>query len=240
MMSTNKTDERRKKERQKQLRKGLLAFLKRLRQACKSYESLGDWNDLIQPLESMLDEHAQDFPQGRAQRLREAMNLKAATAEGIQAGCQVLQKEIEGVVDLLPAGGILGSVVIGAFILAAVGVAAAVVVFNSSRREVMIRNQGCGDITIPPLGFGIPGLSLPSDIPNDQTASASIPGILNVEVEVRDQERTMTVWIFGNPLHFNFDNQIQSLTFDGAELMNQRTKLDFRNLPSHELIFTCP
>ncbi|MEJ2600799.1 MAG: hypothetical protein P8Z00_20880, partial [Anaerolineales bacterium] len=97
----NKTDERRKKERQKQLRKGLLAFLKRLRQACKSYESLGDWNDLIQPLESMLDEHAQDFPQGRAQRLREAMNLKAATAEGIQAGCQVLQKEIEGVVDLL-------------------------------------------------------------------------------------------------------------------------------------------
>ncbi|MEJ2600798.1 MAG: hypothetical protein P8Z00_20875 [Anaerolineales bacterium] len=50
----------------------------------------------------------------------------------------------------------------------------------------------------------------------------------------------MSVWIFGNPLHFNFDNQIQSLTFDGAELMNQRTKLDFRNLPSHELIFTCP
>lgn len=239
-MSTNKTDERQRKERQKRLRKGLLAFLKRLRQACKSYESLGDWNDLIQPLESMLDEYAQDLPSGRAQRLREAMNLKAATAEGIQAGCQVLQKEIETVVDLLPVGGILGSAVIGAFIVAAVGVAVAVVVFNNSRREVMISNQGCGDITIPPLGFSIPGLSLPSDIPNDQTASATIPSILNVDVEVKDQEKSMTVWIFGSPLHFNFDNQIQNLTFDGAELMNQRTRLDFGSLPSHELIFTCP
>ena len=138
-MSTSKTDERQRKERQKRLRKGLLAFLKRLRKACESYESLGDWNDLIQPLESMLDEYAQDLPQGRAQRLRQAMNLKAATAEGIQAGCQVLQKEIEGVVGLLPAGGILGSAVIGAFIVVAVGVAAAVVVFNSTTRPLLVK-----------------------------------------------------------------------------------------------------
>jgi hypothetical protein len=239
-MSTSKEDERQSKKRQKQLRKGLLAFLKRLRQTCKSYESLADWNELIQPLESLLDEYAQDMPPGRAQRLRDAMNLKSATEQGIQAGCKVLQKEIESVISILPAGGILAPALIGAFIVVAVGVAAVVVVLNSSGREVLIHDQGCGDISVPDLGFSIPGLSLPSEILNDQTANATIPSILNVDLEVRDQERTMTVWIFNNPLHFNFDNQIQSLTFDGAELMNRRTTLDFRNRPSHELIFTCP
>ena len=239
-MSTTREDERQRKKRQKQLRKSLLAFLKRLRKACKSYESLADWNDLVQPLESLLDKYAQDMPEGRAQRLRDAMNLKSATEQGIQAGCKVLQKEIESVISLLPAGGILAPALIGAFIIVAVGVAAVVAVLNSSGREVLIRDQGCGDISVPDLGFNIPGLSLPSEILNDQTANATIPTILSVDLEVRDQERTMTVWIFNNPLHFNFDNQIQSLTFDGVELMNRRTTLDFRNRPSHELIFTCP
>lgn len=239
-MSTTKEDERQRKKRQKQLRKGLLAFLKRLRQACKSYESLADWNDLVQPLESLLDEYAQDMPQGKAQRLRDAMNLKSATEQGIQAGCKILQKEVESVISLLPAGGILAPALIGAFVVVAVGVAAVVAALNFTGRQVLIRDQGCGDISVPALGFSLPGLSIPSEILNDQTATATIPSILNVDVEVRDQDKTMTFWIFNNPLRFNFDNQIQSLTFDGVELMNQRTPLDFGNRPSHELIFTCP
>lgn len=239
-MSTTREDERQRKKRQKQLRKGLLAFLKRLRQACKSYESLADWNDLVQPLGSLLDEYAQDMPQGRAQRLRDAMNLKSASEQGIQAGCKILQKEIEGVISLLPAGGILAPALIGAFIVVAVGAVAVVAALNFTGREVLIRDQGCGDISVPALGFSIPGLSIPSEILNDQTATATIPSILNVDVEVRDQDKSMTFWIFNNPLRFNFDNQIQSLTFDDVELMNQRKTLDFRNRPSHELVFTCP
>jgi hypothetical protein len=50
----------------------------------------------------------------------------------------------------------------------------------------------------------------------------------------------MTVWIFNNPLEFTFDNQIGRLIFDGRDLADRRTPLDFRNRPSHELIFTCP
>ena len=239
-MSTTKKDERQRKKRQKELRKGLLAFLKRLRKACKSYESLADWNELIQPLESLIDEYAQDMPQSSAQRLKDAMRLKEATSQGIQAGCKILQGEIDSAIGLLPAGSILVPALVGAFVIVAVGVAASVVLLNATAREVLISNQRCGDITVPALGFTIPGLNIPSEIPNNQTATASIPGILKVEVEVRDLEKTMTVWIFNSPLHFNFDNQIESLTFDGAELMNQRTALDFGNRPSHELVFTCP
>ncbi len=239
-MSTTKEDERQRKKRQKELRKGLLAFLKRLRKACKSYESLADWNELIQPLESLIDEYAQDMPQNSAQRLKEAMRLKEATAQGIQAGCKILQEEIDSTIGLLPAGSILVPALVGAFIVVAVGVAASVVLLTATAREVLISNQRCGDITVPALGFTIPGLNIPSDIPNNQTATASIPGILKVDVEVRDLEKTMTVWIFNSPLHFNFENQIESLTFDGAELMNQRTTLNFGNRPSHELVFTCP
>lgn len=239
-MSTNQKDERQKKKRQKELRKGLLAFLKRLRKACKSYESLGDWNELIEPLETLIDEYAQDLPQNRAQQLKEAMRLKAATAEGIQAGCQVLQKEIESVISLLPVGSILVPALIAAFIIVAVGVAVSAIVFNASAREVMISNQGCGDIQVPALGLSIPGLHIPKEIPNNQTANASIPSIIKIDVQVRKPEKMMTVWIFNNPLDFTFDNQIQSLTFDGVELTDQRTALDFRNRPSHELIFTCP
>jgi hypothetical protein len=239
-MSTNKTEERQRKKRQKELRKGLLAFLKRLRKACKSYESLADWNDLIKPLESLIDEYAQDMPQSSAQRLKEAMRLKEATAEGIQAGCKILQGEIDSTIGLLPAGSIFVPALVGAFIVVAVGVAASVVLLNATAREVRISNQRCGDITVPALGFIIPGLSIPSEIPNNQTAAASIPSVLKVEVGVRNNEKTMTVWVFNNPLDFNFDNQIESLTFDGTELMNQRTALDFGNRPSHELVFTCP
>jgi hypothetical protein len=240
-MSTNKNDERQRKNRQKELRKGLLAFLKRLRKACKSYESLADWNDLIQPLESLINEYAQDMPQSSAQRLKDAMHLKEATAQGIQAGCKILQGEIDSAIGLLPVGSILVPALVGAFIVVAVGVAATVVVLNATAREVLISNQRCGDITVPALGFTtIPGLSIPSEIPNDQTATASIPSVLKVEVEVRDKEKTMTVWILNSPLQFTFDNQIESLTFDGAELMNQRTTLNFGNRPSHELVFTCP
>ena len=239
-MSTNNQGERRRKKRQKELRKGLLAFLKRLRKACKSYESLADWNELIEPLESLIEEYAQEMPQGSAQQLKDAMRLKDATAQGIQAACQALQGRLETAISLLPVGSILVPALVAAFIILAAGVAAAVIALNATAREVLISNRGCGDIRVPPLGLTVPGLSIPSEIPNDQTVSANIPGILKVEVQVRKQEKMMTVWIFNNPLDFTFDNQIESLTFDGRDLADQRTPLDFSNPPSHELILTCP
>jgi hypothetical protein len=239
-MATNKNEQRQRTKRRKQLRKGLLAFLKRLRKACKSYQSLADWNDLIEPLENLIDEYAQEMPPGSAQRLQDAMRLKAATAQGIQAGCRILQREVEGVISLLPAGAILGTALIAAFIVVAVAVAASAAVISATARQVVISTQRCGDIRLPSLGFSLPGLYIPPEIQNDRSSTATIPGFLKVDAEVRQQEKTMTVWIFNRPLRFSFDSQIESLTFDGAQLMNQRKILDFGNRPSHQLIFTCP
>lgn len=239
-MSTNQKDERRRKKRRKDLRKGLLAFLKRLRKACKSYESLADWDELVEPLESLIEEYAQEMPQGSAQQLKDAMRIKDATAQGIQAACDALQGKLETVINLLPAGSLLVPVLVAAFIILAGGVAAAVIALNATAREVLISNRGCGDIHVPSLGLTVPGLSIPSEILNNETASASIPGILKIDVQVRKQEKMMVVWVFNNPLDFTFDNQIESLTFDGLDLTDRRTPLDFRNRPSHELIFTCP
>ena len=83
-MSSNQKDGRHRKKRREELRKGLLAFLKRLRKACKSYESLSDWNEMVEPLESLIQEYAQEMPQGSAQQMRDAMRLRSTTAEGIQ------------------------------------------------------------------------------------------------------------------------------------------------------------
>ena len=239
-MSTNKQEERQKKKRQKELRKGLLAFLKRLRQVCKSYESLDDWDELVKPLKSLLDEYVQELPADKAQRLREAMNLESAGEQGIQVGCNFLQKEIEGVIKFLPAGGILAPVVIGAFILVAAGIAVTVALLSSSGREVLIRNQGCGDIIIPTQGINIPGLSLPSEILNNQTVTATVTDIVKMDVEVNASDQMMTVWVLNSKLQIPLQKPIQSLTFDGSQLINQRTTLDLRNDNRHELIFTCP
>jgi hypothetical protein len=237
-MSINQKDERRRKKRRKDLRKGLLAFLKRLRKACESYESLADWNELIEPLESLIQEYAQEMPQGSAQQLRDAMRSKDATAQGIQTACQLLQGRLETVISLLPVGSILVPALVAAFIIVVAGVAASVIALNATAREVLIINHGCGDIMVPPLRLTIPGLPIPSEILNNQTASASIPGVFKVDVQVRKPEKMMTVWIFNNPLDFTFDNKIESLTFDGLDLTDQRTPLDFRTRPSHELVFT--
>ena len=50
----------------------------------------------------------------------------------------------------------------------------------------------------------------------------------------------MTVWVLNSKLQIPLQKPIQSLTFDGSQLINQRTTLDLRNDNRHELIFTCP
>lgn len=99
---------------------------------------------------------------------------------------------------------------------------------------------GRGDINISTQGISIPELSLPTEIANDQTATATVTDLMKMDVEVNDSDQTMTVWVFNNPLKFQLQKPIHSLTFDGSELINQRTTLDFRTSRQHELIFTCP
>ncbi|MBI3734850.1 MAG: hypothetical protein HY259_15535 [Chloroflexi bacterium] len=226
-------------ERKKRARLALLAFLKTLRQSCKTFKSADEWYVRMKDLRGLLAEYQTEIPAAARQEMQDATNLTDPTRAGISKACEVLQKNIEKAIALLPAGGgLLAPALIIAFIVAAVVVGLTVFVAEATAVQIAITNNGCPIIQAPTdLPIYIPGLKLPKQIPSGRTEVATAPRI-PAELEVKS-DGTVTLIALTVPITLPVRNRLRSVTYDGVSVLDRRIPLNLGERPRHELIVTC-
>jgi hypothetical protein len=238
-MSANQVPGREDKKKKKKARAALLAFLKRLRKACKVMDTAETWNDCVKELDALLQEYQLQIPGVNLQRLRSTMQLGEPNRAGIKKACKVLQFEVERAIDVLPAAGGLAAALVGGLIVVAIAIAAAVIYVERTAVEIVIVNNGCSPIRLAG-GFPIdlPGLHLPHEaIPSGGRAIAQVPRI-TVDLDATGGDR-VALKVLGITRPFDLGRRATQILWDGRPLLGQRTTLNLASLPQHELIVTC-
>jgi hypothetical protein len=232
-------DQGREDKKKKKARAALLAFLKRLRKACKVMDTAETWSDCIKELNGLLQEYQLQIPGVNLQRLRSAMELGEPNRAGIKKACKVLQFEVERAIDVLPAAGGLAAALVGGLIVVAVVVAAAVIYVERTAMDVVIINNGCSPIRLAG-GFPIdlPGLHLPREaIPSGGRAVVQVPR-MTVHLDATGGDR-VGLTVLGITRPFDIGRRATQILWDGRPLLGQRTTLNLGSQPQHELVVTC-
>lgn len=237
-MPTDQSNVREQKKRQRKVRHAILDFLKKLRKACETFKTADDWYKYLKQLESLLQEYEKELPAGTQQRLKDAIKLTDSSREGIKKACKVLQTEILHVIEALPAGGILPTVLIGAVIATAVAVGAIVSYFSLTAVPVIIINDGC-DPLHPPQGIAnyIPGLDLPKQpILKGEKATAKVPPVM---VDINAKSGTIIFTAMGITVPFEVPSEVTGAQFDGMPILDQSISVHLGDREQHELVVTC-
>jgi len=227
------------KRERKKARAALLAFLKRLRKACKVMDTAETWSDCVKELGALLQEYQLQIPGVNLQRLKSAMQLGEPGRAGIKKACKVLQLEVERAIDILPAAGGLASALVGGLFVVAALIAAAIIYVERTAVDIVIVNNGCSPIRLAG-GFPIdlPGLHLPSEaIPSGSRAVAQVPRI-SVYVDATGGDR-VALKVLGITRPFDLGRRATQIHWDGRPLLGQRTTLNLASQPQHELVVTC-
>ena len=232
-------------KRRKRARKFFIALLKRLKKAYKVIKTADQWYEFARQVQSMLPEYEDVLSPVDAQRLKAALQLTDTSHEGISRAIDVLEFELEHVVSVLPSGGALGAVILGAAVVVAAGVGATCIALNASAVEIVVKNNGCAPIpicqgVIPALDWisGAVGISLPEQpIQSDAQDSISFPPlVLTVDATTR---RKVSFQVMGLALPFSLSVDVDSIRFDGKELLGAKTPIDLRGAAQHEFVVTC-
>lgn len=226
-------------KKQRKVRLAFLDFLKKLRKACETFKTADDWYKYLKQLESLLQEYEKELPAGTQQRLKDAIKLTDANHEGIKKACKVLQTEIGHVIEALPAGGILTTVLIVAVIVSAVAVGATVSYFSLTAVPVVIINDGCDPIQPSnSIANYIPGIDLPKQpILNGEKVTAKVPRVA-VDIDA-SQSGTIIFTAIGISMPFAIPNEVTGVQFDGNPILERSISVYLGDMEQHELVVTC-
>jgi len=131
---------------------------------------------------------------------------------------------------------------LGLITVAAVGVVAVKLLINylnSSAVEVVIKNLGCAPITpVVSRSISLPGVKLPSETISDGgQAIAKLPPVkLTVD---GTQPGTIKVTALAFTMNFELETQGIDLVFNDQNLLGNRTSIDLKQKPQHELVILC-
>jgi hypothetical protein len=249
MTMSRQEDERPKREERKKARKESTLLLERLRELCKVIDRVSDWQDVVGNVEELLTSYHDVVPIERRHRIRKALELPEATLKGVQQACQVLQVEVEGLIRYLKPVPAVGTVLTVGLIIVAVGVFAVTVVSNVVAVDVVIHNQGCGDIPVAEaidIG-GIPlaenplldafGIRLPAVIKEGSTQVLSLPPI-DLEVDNRTESSELMLRASGQELRVPITGAT-GILFDGESILGRQRVVHLGSRRTHELTIRC-
>lgn len=233
------------REKRKKAKRFFTAALKRLKRTYKAIKTVDQWYEFVQQIESMLPEYEDVLSPVDAQRLKAALQLADTSHEGISRAIDVLEFELDHVVNALPSGGALGLAIAGVAVLTAVGVGAASAALNASAVPILIRNNGCAPIPIcqgvlPALDWlsGAVGIDLPKrPIQSGSQDTLTFPPLaITLDATARNK---LNIEIWGIALPFSVGVDVDSIQFDGQEILGLRTPIDLKRSAYHELTVTC-
>jgi hypothetical protein len=246
-MTNEPMDKREREKKRKEARKALVAFLGRLRVACKSLESIDEWLEHMSRLEKLLVEYQQVLPPDARARVRSAMKAVDTTRSGLRKTCKVLQMELERVIELLPAAGLTATgAILATLFVAALMVAAAIlaveIIGNCYQAEVTIENQGCETLWLQEVGeLPVPGLDLPASIPPGGRATAQVPTLLLglFEIDATQAGRVVLRLPLGIQVPAGLPGRLGSVRLDQQELLGRSTRLHIAARSRHTLVLSC-
>lgn len=245
-MSTDRNEKQDLKKRRREAREKLLLFLRRLRSGCARLESLAEWYDRTQQLESLLEEHAGDFVNEQVLvPVREAMKATDASREGLKRACQVLSIEVEKLIKKgLPVGGgsAIGTALIGALILVAVTIMGAIVYVEYTAVEVKVTNRGCDECPLCSqlLPDWLPGVGVPEKpIRSGETGAVTLPRMaFQVDWTARDSGVLFLPGGLDLPIP-RVPARVVSIKLNGGEMLGRVTSVNLGDRPPHEVVFEC-
>lgn len=232
-----------KKEKRK-ARKALVLLLGKLRKKCGSFKDAQEWLTFIKHhVDPILSEFKESIPTDSLHALEKANHLTHQTKDAVNQACNNLQWNVEKVIKLLPAGSPLVPLMIAGVALTGGVFAAAALYLNAKTTTIIIRNNGC-DTIIPVtyIPIKIPGLSLfTTPIPNGGTGTIKL---LPIPITVdASQKASISLGVGGVTIPVpggeDISDAASSITFDGEELLGEKTTLNLAKRPSHEVIITC-
>ncbi len=237
-MRSRESENRQERERKKKARAALLAFLQRLRKACKVMECIDTWQECMQELEILLQHYQADIPAAYLQRLRKAMQPTDSTRLGLAKACEVLQWELEQTIGILPAATHLAAGLVGALVVVAVAIGALVIYLEQTAVDVVIVNNGCRPIAATGVPIDLPGLHLPGEpIPSGGRSTARVPRV-TVSIDATQQGRVALV-VLGLSMPVQVGQRVSDVRFDGMPILGQRTRLRLGTRQQHELVVSC-
>ncbi len=236
----------------------MLAFLKRLRRACKSLETVNDWLELTEDLAQLLVTHREGLTEEQRERLERAMKASKLAERSLQLACKALQGEVERVIRALPVG-LLGLTpaawaVIGVVAVVGVGViVGGVTVWRQAQRGLVLEvvNAGC-----PPLALGraLPaewkptlarlGTTLPDEVPTDSRAILRLPVLpttLRIDATRAD---TLTITLTlpsgeASPFQLDLAPEVDSILLDDTPLLGNTFLLPLDQPQERVLVIHC-
>jgi hypothetical protein len=239
-----RTGEERRQRRQ--TRKALLLWLKRLRRAGRAWRTAEDWYEFMRRLEDWLQKEGNHLTAEERQGLQRAMHLRDASSQGLTTASQLLELQIEQVIAGLPAAGVAGPIVLGAFIAAALAIGGGVAYANATAVEVTIINQGCRPVRIcqgvvPALDLllGVVDGELPAHpIPAGAQGTMRLPAA-NLTLD-GTQRGTIRVSVLGLPPAAIGCGDVSEMLLDGQSLLGRQSEIHLGDQKAHRLVLRCP
>ena len=191
-------------------------------------------------LDPILHEFDQQIPEIIKKPISESRKLIDPSRAGIKKACHELQFEIEKAINMLPAGSLLASILIGGFTVGALALGVAVYLLNTNSVEIIVKNQNCP--TIEPLAIAIP-IQLPGFKLFSESIDPGKQGIVKIypiSFEVNLNRSVSGNLKIGNiSIPVSLSSAISGLKFDGVSLMGSRTSIDLATRKQHELVVSC-
>lgn len=230
--------ERQRPRRRRLLRTLLLKFLKRLKKACEVLETPAQWYEVTKELRGLLNDYRDVLPSSDRDTLWLATLLTDQTHTGITQACAILQSRLATVIATLPAAGLAAPALLVGALVVAVTVAVAAVVLNLTSITLSIQNINCERFAVTGvLPVAMPGLELPEFVATNTTETAQLPPIaLNTR---RLSASSIVVTLFGVPLNFDLPARVQSVLFDGVELLSGAHTFELGLRKEHTLVIRC-
>jgi len=243
-MSPDPASQADRNERRKKARKAFVAFLKRVKKACRLIQSADEWAEFIKPLRDALINYGDALSPNTLQRLQRALQFTDATRSGVSKACDVLEFELEHAIDALPAAGAGGLAALGIAVAIVAGVGITVAALNANAVNVGVFNDGCAPLllnaeAVPGLGWVLNplGVALPAaPLPTGGRASLSLPPI-TIELD-GTAPGSISLIVLGQALRIGL-GQVDELWLDGEPLTGRRSRIDLGEREQHELTAIC-
>lgn len=246
-----RSDEEQKAEDEEEKRKARHAFSrlrKHLKQTCEGIERVGEWHDIAAGVEGVLARYEDVMPPAKLHRIRQILDMSADGLEGAGYACDLLQKELKGLVKVLtPATApVLATALTAAAIVIVVGALLLAVTANVAAVDLRVDNLGCGDINLSASGgaslpesplLGMLGIQLPDAIADGGTEMISFPPV-RFDVDNLTEPAELRISALGVDLPIPIGS-IAFLELDGEPLSGRQTAVRFRARGEHHLIIRC-
>ncbi len=240
------------RRRQREARRSLLGFLRRLRVACETFETADDWVEFVTGLNDILNLYQLEIPESSRQNLEAAMQLTDASREGIAQACQGLQLEIEKAIELLPKGGgccgCLPAALIAGFaaLVVILGVLGAGYIMFTNPVEVRVANQGCGTLLVreglPPVlvpVVGLLGVKLPNEIPPGAEELIEVPSVPVTFQISPSSDRSLILSVLGYSQTIDLSGNVSGVTVNGINLLDGTYNVNVRDREQHSVVISC-